>query len=445
MVSRDNVVNITRLIDDGPVSPMQIMAMLLCSSVAFLDGVDSQSIAVAAPIIAEKLGLARSALGPIFSAAIFGAMLGALTFGLLGDRFGRKRMLVIATLVFGVFTIATAYASSYEVLLAVRFCAGIGLGGATPCFLALASEYAPKRRRAMVASLIWAAFPLGGIVGGFLNAYILAFADWRTIFLIGGITPLVVALALLAWLPESIRFLLAGNRHPAQAARIAARIDPTAAGASIVADETRIAGAPLAQLFADGRALGTVLLWVPFITAFGTLAILTLWTPALLRELGISPAQTSLVIAVQGLGALCGMAGAGRLMERFGPTVVLGAAFVLGTAAVGAIGYVSTSLLTVCVIQLIAAFFVGLGASGAIALAALMYPTALRSSGIGWSMGMGRGGQVGGTLLTGQLVAMGWGSTPVFLAVAIAPLLGAISVLLIRWHGQSARATEFAA
>ena len=441
----NRVVNVSRLIDDGPVSATQVAAMLLCASVAFLDGVDSQSIAVAAPVMVQKLGLERSALGAIFSAAVIGAMLGALTFGPLGDRFGRKRLLVLATAAFGIFTLATAYADSLGTLIAVRFCAGLGLGGATPCFLALASEYAPQRRRAMVASLIWAAFPLGGIAGGFANAYILAVSDWTTIFLVGGVAPLLVALALAAWLPESIRYLLSGNRDMARAAQIAARIDPTTRGAGVTADEEPARGMPLAQLFTEGRALGTLLLWVPFITAFGTLGILTLWTPALLRELGISPAQTSFVIAIQGIGALCGMAIAGRLMERFGPTLVLGLALVAGTLGVASIGYVSTTLLTVCLIQAVAAFFVGMGASGAIALAALIYPTALRSTGIGWSMGMGRAGQVGGTLLTGMMVGWAWGATHVFAAVALAPLVGAVSVLAIRWHGQSLRAREIIA
>ena len=161
------VINVNRLIDDGPVRPFQVFAISLCALVAFLDGADTQSIAVAAPIIADNLKLTRAALGPLFSAALLGAAIGALTFGPLGDRFGRKRMLVLATIIFGIFTLATALATSYESLLAIRFAAGIGLGGATPCFLALASEFSPGRRRAMVASLIWAAFPLGGSIGGF--------------------------------------------------------------------------------------------------------------------------------------------------------------------------------------------------------------------------------------------------------------------------------------
>lgn len=134
---------------------------------AFLDGIDTQNIGVAAPIIAANMKLTHAVLGPVFSSALIGATLGALTFGPLGDQYGRKVMPALAAFMFGIFTIATAYAETYGQLLAIRFAAGIGMGGATPCFIALASEFAPTRRRAMVASAVWSAFPLGGLSAAF--------------------------------------------------------------------------------------------------------------------------------------------------------------------------------------------------------------------------------------------------------------------------------------
>lgn len=440
MTARDaTTLNVTRVIDDGPVSAFQVMAIILCSSVAFLDGLDSQSIAVAAPIIAENLKLARTALGPIFSAALLGGMLGALTFGPLGDRFGRKRILALAAALFGAFTLLTAHARSYEALLAVRFAAGIGLGGATPCFIALATEYAPKRRRAMVASLIWAAFPLGGTVGGFLNAYILARFGWETIFLVGGALPLLVAAALLIWLPESIRFLLARGGDARRIGAIVAKMRPDLpAVARFAAEEERFSGVPLRHLFSGGRALGTFLLWVPFFTAFGTLAIVVLWTPALLRDNGIAPAQAAIVIGVHGIGALIGMVGAGRLIERFGAAAVLFPALLLGAVATGSLGYAATSVASMSITLAVVGVFVGMGASGSIALAALTYPTAIRSSGIGWAMGMGRFGQVLAPLLASAMIGAGWGGTQLFLAMAMAPLAGAIAILALRSHASKA-------
>ena len=438
-------VNLARVIDESPFTTFQIFAIVLCSLVAFLDGIDSQSIAVAAPLIADKLGLARGALGPIFSAALLGAAIGALTFGPLGDRFGRKRCLVAAAVIFGVFTLLTSQASSYNGLLAVRFAAGIGLGGATPCFIALASEYAPQRRRAMIASLIWSAFPLGGTAGGFLNAYILAYFGWPAIFLIGGILPLVVAVVLLLWLPESVRFLLAEGRDPEKARAIARRIVPNvAADAQIVSGEERTGGVPMKQLFSDGRAAGTLLLWVPFIMAFGALVIVVLWTPALMRENGIAPSQTSIVIGFHGLGALIGMGSAGRLMEKFGTVATLVPAFILGTLSTAAVGYAATSVTSMSIAVALVGLFVGMGASGSIALAALSYPTPIRSTGVGWAMAMGRFGQVIAPLTTSAMLGAGLGTVQIFLVTAIAPFVAGAFILILAWHTGSPMAARAA-
>jgi AAHS family 4-hydroxybenzoate transporter-like MFS transporter len=329
-------INITRTIDARPFTAFQIGAIALCALVAFLDGIDSQSIAIAAPLIAEKLGLVRTALGPLFSAAVLGATIGALTFGPLGDHFGRKRCLIAATVIFGIFTLLTAYVASYQMMLIVRFAAGIGLGGATPCFIALASEYAPQRRRAMIASLIWAGFPLGGMVGGFANSYILVSFGWPAIFLVGGILPLAIAAILSLWLPESIRFLLAKGGSGDTVRAIVRRILPEAGPkALIVADEEHISGIRVKYLFSEGRAVGTLFLWVPFMMAFGTLLVVVVWTPALLRINGIAPSQGAVVLGFHGLGALIGMASAGRLMERFGTVATLVPAFILGRDRAG--------------------------------------------------------------------------------------------------------------
>ncbi len=430
------LVDVTQRIDERPVGPYQVLVMALCALVAFLDGLDSLSIAVGAPLIVAELGLPRAFVGPVLSASLLGATAGAMTFGPLGDRFGRKRMLVVATATFGALTVLTARAGSPAELLAVRFLAGLGLGGATPCFLALSAEFAPARSRAAVASLIWAAFPVGAMTGGFINAAILRAADWRTMFLICGAMPLAVALLLAAFLPESIRFLLARGRDPRRAARIAARLIPDfPAGADILTQaQPAVRGIPVAQLFARGRAAVTLLLWVPFVMGFGTLAIVAYWTPALLRENGISAADTGFVLGVQSIGSIVGMATSGRLLERFGAVPVLGTALLAGAAATAAIGFFAQTVGAVSAVEAASCFFVGLGSAGSIGLATLVYPTALRSTGLGWAMAMGRFGQVGATLLTGMAVGRGWGSVDVFLALAAAPLLGAVSVAAMHRH-----------
>ena len=432
-------VYVTRVIDDGPITGFQVTAIVLCSSVAFLDGLDTQSIAVAAPIIVDNLRLTRAALGPIFSAALLGAMIGALTFGPLCDAFGRKRVLTFAAALFGICTLATAYVQSYGSLLLVRSVAGLGLGGATPCFIALASEYAPLRRRAMVTSLIWAAFPLGGIAGGFLNAAILVHFGWQSIFEIGGVLPISIALVLALWLPESLRYMVATGADPARIEAVVARIRPgTSPSGGFVANKQRDNRVSMAHLFTEGRAATTLLLWIPFFAGFGSLGIAVLWTPILLRDNGIPLSQAAVVLGIHGIGALIGMGSAGRLIEKFGALAVLLPSFLLGALSVGALGYASVSLPMMATALFLAGLFVGAGASGSIALAALTYPTETRSSGIGWAMGVGRFGQVLAPLFAATVVAAGWRSGQMFLAFAIAPVLGALAIVAL--HGKAALA-----
>jgi AAHS family 4-hydroxybenzoate transporter-like MFS transporter len=434
MAQPANIVNVTRLIDDGPVTRFQIGIIICCALVNLFDGADTQSIGVAAPMIADGLGIKIASFGPIFSAALVGATLGAASFGPIADRFGRKTLLIIATVLIGVFTILTALATSVPMLIAFRVLAGIGLGGATPCFIALTSEYAPARLRATLVTLMWSSFPFGGMVGGLANSYLLAHVGWRAIFYIGGVVPLFIAVGLAFYLPESIKFLLTRRNEDSAVRRIVARFrsSQVAPDTHFVINEERLPGAPIRHLFTEGRMLGTLLLWVPFFMGFMVLTVVTLWTPALLRLNGISASATAFVIAFNGLGAFIGQSTAGRLMERFGILAVLFPAFLLGTAATIGLGYGASSVALAATFIGLVGLFMGLGTAGAIALSALIYPTSIRSTGIGWGMAMGRFGQIVGPLVAGALLSAGWTADRIMIVVACGGVIAAVFVVLFR-------------
>jgi len=436
-------VDVTRLIDESPLSGFQIGIILCCALVSALDGVDTQSIGVAAPFIAAGLGIKMPDFGPIFSAALLGATIGAATFGPLADRLGRKRLLVFATVLFGVFTILTALANSVPMLYALRLLAGIGLGGATPCFIALTSEYAPARLRATLVTIMWSAFPLGAMLGGFLNSYLINELGWRAIFYIGGVAPLVLAAVLIGYLPESIKFLLLQRNDSKAVAGIVARLGvamPPGAGATFVVDEKRLPGVSIGHLFTEGRALGTLLLWVPFFMGFGILTVAVLWTPTLLHLNGIPAAATAFVVAFNGLGGFLGQSNAGWLIKRFGILAILFPAFILGAGATVGLGYGAASVgLAATFIGLIG-LFMGFGTGGAIALAATIYPTSIRSTGVGWGMAMGRCGQIVGPLLTGVLLGYGWAAGPIMVVIGIGGLIAAVFIVLFHaWFVRRAR------
>jgi MFS transporter, AAHS family, 4-hydroxybenzoate transporter len=429
-------IDVGKLIDGAGLSRFQISIVALCGLVAILDGADTTSIAIAASTIAGLLNFPVSAFGLVFAAGTLGAMLGAMTFGPLADRFGRKRLLVVSTVLFGIFTLLVAHAQSYSALVLYRVIAGFGLGGATPCFLALVSEYVPRQVRGTVVSVLWAAFPLGIMLGGFVSSYLVTAFGWRMIFYVGGVLPLIVAALLTLMLPESLQFLIGRRRDTAQAARILARIVPGAVhqDAVLTVERDTLPGVPVKYLFTEGRALSTVALWVPFFAAFGVLSAVVFFTPALLRSAGgIASAASNgaLVNAFHGLGALLGMAVAGQLVDRFGPKRVLSAALLIGAACTAALGPSVTSLSLAATATAAVGFFVGIAGSGCIALAAIIYPTEIRATGIGWGIAMGRGGQVVAPLAAGQIIGATGDGSLMLLVMASALVISIAFVFLL--------------
>lgn len=423
-------VNVTTLIDSRPISRLQWLVFAFCALVAFLDGADSQSIGVAGPLIAAEFHMAMGAFTPAFSAGLLGATIGALTFGGLGDRFGRKRMLVVAVLLLSVFTLLTAVASNFTELLVIRFFGGLGLGGATPCFITLSAEFTPRRRRAMLTSMLWAAYPLGASLGGVVNAYVIPALGWQAVFAIGGGLPLLVALLIAVLLPESLGYLVARDPRSARARAIARRLDPSLGpDIRLVMETETVIGAALRNLFTQGRAMGTILLWLIFFMAFGTTTIIVLLSPTLFRSSGLSLSTAALLVGLNNFVGVAGMASAGRLLERFGPLVLV-PAFWLGAAILAAMGSVASSAVLSAVCMALLGVTVLLGASGGIALAAVSYPTAIRSTGVGWAMGMGRFGQVCSPLIVGAMLKEGWAVPTILGAMALLPVLAGLFVFL---------------
>ncbi|MDB5458852.1 MAG: transporter [Caulobacteraceae bacterium] len=377
----------------------------LCAAVAFLDGFDTQSLAPAAKSIADSLGVTMSAFGPIFSASQIGFLVGAFAFGSLGDRFGRKRLLGLAALVFGLSTLATAFADSYGALFLARILAGVGLGGATPNFVALASEFSPQRLRARVVTCLWAAVPLGGMAGAFASALILPRFGWQAIFLLGGATPVAIAAVLFAALPESAE---AG----AQATRGAA-------------------SGRLADLFSEGRAASTAWLWLASFMTWTVLIVMSFWTPPLLQRSGWSAPSAAQILALNNAGGVVGTLLLGAALTRLRPQAALAGALVGAAIFLAAMGAAVANPALVAVAALLAGFCASAAGGAMLAVSAAAYPPAARSTGVGWALGVGRIGAVIGPSAAGLLVARAWPVNAIYLAIAAPAVLAAIFVLLL--------------
>jgi MFS transporter, AAHS family, 4-hydroxybenzoate transporter len=427
-------INVTELIDQRPLTELQIRVVILCALTIFLDGIDTIMIGLVAPSIAPTIGVNVNLFGPIFGIGQAGILLGVLTAGPLGDRVGRKRLVIGCTLLFATFTLLTAWVQSFDELLALRFMTGLGLGGLAPNAVALTSEFAPRRLRAAFVSLQWSALPLGGVGIGLLGSVLITRLGWQSLFLIGSIVPFLLVIVLIFALPESVSFLLTRGLEPQSVRRIVHKIAPeipATAEIRYTVSEAKLPGAPMKHLFTEGRAALTLLLWVPFFTSFLILIFVTSWIPTLLRAGGLSVAQAGLAIALNSLGSFFGSGSVGRLMDRYGTYLVLIPAFILASIAAGLLGFSTANFLSAAIVITLSGFFAGASQTGVIALAAVIYPVAIRSTGVGWAMAIGRLGSVIGPILGGYFLGWHWRVDLIFMVIAAPALLGALCVFII--------------
>ncbi|MEO8318210.1 MAG: MFS transporter [Bradyrhizobium sp.] len=427
------IIDVAEFIDRQPVGGFQIRLLLTCAAVLFLDGFDTQAIGYVAPALAKEWGLTKAALGPVFSAGLFGLMIGALVFGPLADRIGRKKIIIFSTLAFGIGTLATAFISDVNTLLAIRFLTGLGLGGAMPNAVAMTSEFSPHRRRATMVMVMFCGFSIGAALGGLLAAALIPQFGWRSVFLVGGVAPLLLVPILALRLPESVRFLaLTGQAH-ARVAGLLGQIDPKAAftpATQFFVHEPRLTGMPVRHLFREGRMLPTLLLWVVFFMSLLDLYFLSNWLPTVLNDLGASVSSAALIGSMLQIGGVVGTFALGSVIDRFSfralALVYFGAVFAVG--AIGQLGH-STALVTTAIFA--AGFCIVGGQIAANALAATFYPTAVRSTGVGWALGIGRIGSIVGPLVGGALLTAKWSTGSVFLAAASAALCAALAAFLL--------------
>jgi AAHS family 4-hydroxybenzoate transporter-like MFS transporter len=435
MTERASTINVTELIDLRPITALQIRVTVLCAMVIFLDGIDVIVIGLVAPSLAAAIGVAVTSFGPVFGIGQAGILVGVLTFGPLGDRFGRKRLVIGAMLLFATFTMLTIWTTSFDELLVFRFLTGLGLGGAAPNAVALTSEFAPKRLRAAFVSLQWAALPLGGVAVGLLSSVLITRWGWQSLFYIGSVVPLVLAAVLTFALPESVQFLLARGLDKENVRGIVRKLAPdlpAGPDTGYVVNTEKLPGAPMKHLFTEGRGAMTLLLWVPFFTSFMILIFMTSWIPTLLRANGLSIAQAGLAIALNSLGSFVGSGSVGRLMDRFGAYTILIPTFILASIAAGLLGFSLASLGSAAIVVItLSGLFAGASQAGVIALAATVYPVAIRSTGVGWAMALGRLGAVVGPMLGGVLLGLHWSADQILLVIAVPELIGALCVFLV--------------
>ncbi len=430
-MSDQREIDVNAVIQGARINALHVLVVALCTTIAIFDGFDTQLIAYAAPLIVKEWGIPFSKLGTVFATGMVGLTIGALCLPILADRFGRKPLILVSTGVFGLVSFATAFVHSYEALLTMRVLTGLGLGAALPNVVALVSEYAPKGRRILV-NITLGGFGAGALLAGAISAWLLPLYGWTAMFYVGGAIPLLALIPLALWLPESLPFLVLKNGDSARIAQTLNRVEPGKnfdAAARFIVRDPRLAGLTVSHLFRDGRTAMTILLWIAQFMNLLILLFLLSWTPSLLREAGLDM-QTSIWTTVGfSVGGVIGAIAIGRFMDRFNPFAVLAIGL---TCSAGCIALVAHSLAHPFLLQL-AVCMTGIGVAGCQnsinTLSGMLYPTAIRSTGVGWSMGIGRIGSIVGPFLGGMFLAAGWDVPMIIMVQTIPALIAALCIL----------------
>ncbi len=414
------VVNVTEIVDHSPFTALHWR----------------EALGYTAPSIIREWGIANAALGPVFSAANFGVLIGALICSMIADRIGRRPVIIAATLFFGLMTLLTARASTVPQLLTMRLLAGIGLGTIVSNASSLVGEYSSRRMRATMIMYAGVGFTGGAAFGGFLAAALIPSYGWQSVFYLGGAVPLAIAFVMLVALPESLQFLALRGKSPEALARwlncVNPSLDARPTDQFVVREENK-AGVPIIHLFREGRAVPTILFWVVNFMNLLNLYSLASWLPTVVRDAGYSGQTAVLVGTVLQVGGTLGTVGLAWLVARGGFVRVMSATFVVAAISVALIGQPGLSLALLFIVVFVAGWCVVGSQPGLNALSGAFYPTYIRATGVGAGLGVGRIGAIVGPAIGGMFMAAHWSTRDIFLAAAIPASISAIAMFALRF------------
>jgi MFS transporter, AAHS family, 4-hydroxybenzoate transporter len=424
------IIEVERFVDEQRLGWFNVNLLVWSFLAMFADGFDLQVMAFAAPELTRLWHIPSASFGVALAASLVGILFGALLFGYIGDRFGRKLAIVTGCIIYGVATLAVMAAGNLNEIVVLRFVTGIGLGSLMPNTIALNAELSPKRWRATLIVLMFMGITLGGIVPGTVKAWLVPVYGWRILFLIGGVAPLVIAIGVLAALPESIKLLARWPHRRAQLLHTARRMRREL---SIPDDAVfrlqhtaASSGLGLRQIFGDSLAPITALLWVAFMAVLMTNFFLTSWLPVIFEQNGLTPLHATIATIWYHVGATLGGVLVSIVLDRVG-IIVMVVLFALAAPFVAAIGWPGHSFVSLATLVGVSGFCVVGVLFGTNASAGLLYPTEFRSKGVGWAFAVGRIGSIVGLLVGGILIGMHLPTQRLFLAPAIPMVVGAIA------------------
>ena len=428
-------IDIPKLVSEARFNRFHLIVLLWCFVIIVADGYDLAVAGVALPAIMRQMQVEPTTAGFMASSALFGMMFGAMILGTLADKLGRRWALSIAVGLFSVFTAAAGLTSDPVTFSAMRFIAGLGIGGAVPCQTAQMAEYAPKKLRGLLITVMTCGYAIGSVIAALTAKQFLEAYGWQAVFFAAG-APVLLIPFMLKYMPESLPFLIR-QQEDAQVRSIMARIAPTvrldANVRFVMPAEDRATGAPVARLFREGRGFSTVMFWLLFFMGLFMVYALSTWLVKLLAMAGHSLGSALNFLLIFNAGAIIGAVFGGWLADRLNAKWVLCGYCAASAVSLTLLGYGTQPLWLV--VALVGASTLGTQILG-YSYVSQFYPTAIRSTGVGFAAGIGRAGGILAPILIGMLVAMKLPIEQNFMAIGLAGLLATVAVMLID-HGRS--------
>jgi len=444
-----NTIDTEELVDAAPINKFHIFVWLLGTSVIFIDGFNIQVMGYLMPKLVEVWHLPQSIIGPIVSSGLLGVFTGYLLLSPFATRIGHRRMIIGCTLLVGIGTIATTFASNAYSLMALRYLTGIALGASNPSAVLLISDFTPKRLRSTFVASAVLGVSLGSLTAGQVAIAVLDRFGWQGVLWVGGLGPLAITVILAIVTPDTFDYLVNHKRDQTASLKIAHRVDPTRTfpPSSAFSTGTQSRSASVVELFRSGRRVGTISIWVAFASNLLVYYFIQSWLALIIKSAGYS--QTVALNATSSflLGGSISFLFIGPLMDRYSPYKVLMGFFLAGAAMVALLGsLISSSISVVVGLTLLLGFFVSGLQKGMHAICVFYYPTALRATGLGWGLGIGRFGAVLGPILAGFLAEAHISTEGLFYWATLPMLLGAYMQIVMlrdrRVGGRDSRPTE---
>ncbi|HEY3849137.1 MAG TPA: MFS transporter [Acetobacteraceae bacterium] len=419
-------------LENQRIGSLQLRVAALCTLVQICDGYDINSVAWAVPSLIRAWHLPPSMFTMAFLWSSIGILVGAVSAGPIGDRVGRRPLLLVSLTIFGIASLLSATAGSVGMLSLWRFFTGIGIGGGFAGAAALTGDYTPHRLRATMIMATFTGAPIGGFVGGQIVALLLTHFGWPVIFILGGAFPLILVPVLALWLPESPRFLAARQNPSPRHAALLQRLDIAPAQRDAVGVAR---GNPIWMVFGEGYALQTILLWIVFFCSLLNLFLFAYWMPTVLNLIGMTPAQAVFASSLRDLGAIFTVLYLGLAIDRIGPERSLALHYAVGAVFIAVIALVALPYALLLLMTFLAGATIIGSQTGANGTCGKLYPARMRTSGLGWALGIGRLGGIAAPVLGGYLLALGLPPTQIFLSASLFALIAAAATALLVFRG----------